>query len=140
MNASVPVPAVPGERWRRARKALAVFVFGGVTIGLGLYRCPTAFLFHVPCPGCGLTRATLRLAHGDVHGALAFHPLVFLVIPLLAAFFGTNFVMYVRTGKWGWVESHDQRWITGVASVLLALAIGVWIARFFGYFGGPAPV
>lgn len=94
----------------------------------------------MPCPGCGLTRATLRLFHGDIHGALSFHPLVLLVLPLLVAFFGTNFVMYVKTGQWGWVERNNQRWVTAIAAGLLVLAIAVWIARFLGYFGGPAPV
>ena len=29
---------------------------------------------HVSCPTCGMTRAFLSLAHGDVRSALAFHP------------------------------------------------------------------
>jgi hypothetical protein len=127
-------------RLRRARNALAVFVLLGGLLFFGLMRCPMALLFHVPCPGCGLTRATLRLAAGDLPGAIHFHPLVLLVVPLFAAFFGTNSVMYVRTGEWGWVERNNQRWVTLLAGALIVLAIGVWIARFLGYFGGPAPV
>lgn len=94
----------------------------------------------MPCPGCGLTRATLRLLALDVRGALAFHPLVFLVLPLLVGLFGVNFVEYVRTGEWGYVERHNQRWVTTAGGLLLFVTLSVWIARFFGYFGGPAPV
>ena len=125
---------------RRARKALAVFVLAAGLIAFGLFRCPLAWIFHVPCPGCGLTRATLRLLVGDVAGALSFHPLVLLVVPLLCGVFGVNFIVYVRTGEWGFVERLHQRWITGLGTVLLVMAVAVWIARFFGYFGGPAPV
>lgn len=29
----------------------------------------------IPCAGCGLTRAFVQLGHGELHAALAFHPL-----------------------------------------------------------------
>lgn len=39
----------------------------------------------VPCPSCGLTRATAHLLHGDLVGALRLHPLAPLVLAVLAA-------------------------------------------------------
>jgi hypothetical protein len=30
--------------------------------------------------------------------------------------------------------------VTALASLLMAATLGVWGARFFGYFGGPVPV
>ncbi|HIZ16758.1 MAG TPA: DUF2752 domain-containing protein, partial [Firmicutes bacterium] len=30
----------------------------------------------VPCPGCGMTRATLELLSGNISAALHYHPLV----------------------------------------------------------------
>ena len=37
-----------------------------------------------PCPGCGMTRALSRLAHGDPRGAWRRNPRVVIVAPLLA--------------------------------------------------------
>jgi hypothetical protein len=36
-----------------------------------------------PCPGCGMTRALARLAHGDLRGAWRHNPRVVAVAPLL---------------------------------------------------------
>jgi hypothetical protein len=107
---------------------------------IGIPICPMAFLLHVPCPGCGLTRATLRLLHGDIHGAMAFHPLALLMVPTLGAYFGFNAVGYVLYNDWGIVESRLGRACNPIFTVLLITGFATWIARFFGAFGGPVPV
>jgi hypothetical protein len=43
--------------------------------------CLLRRLFHLPCPGCGMTRAFAALAKGDWSAAVALHPLA----PFLAA-------------------------------------------------------
>ncbi len=59
-------------------------VCAGLAIALGpVWRAAAPFLppcvWHAvtgwPCPGCGSTRAMLRLLHADVAGALATNPL-----------------------------------------------------------------
>jgi len=107
---------------------------------LGILPCPLAFFLHVPCPVCGLKSATLRLLHGDLHGALRFHPLVVVALPLIAAFFGANTWVYIRTGQWGATETQVQRPVSLAAFVLAIVTVGVWISRFFGAFGGPVAV
>lgn len=47
--------------------------------------CLYKTFLHIPCPGCGMTRAWLSLLRGDIAGAFAFHPL-FWSIPLLYAY------------------------------------------------------
>jgi hypothetical protein len=68
----------------------AIVGFGVVHIGLGLagisfWSCPILAATGVPCPGCGLTRATMQLLHGDISSSLnthAFAP-VFLIALLM---------------------------------------------------------
>ncbi len=96
----------------------------------------------MPCPGCGITRATLALLHGDLHAALRFHPLVLVLAPLMAVIAGRSLVEYVRgtpptPPERAWWAGRTARWLAGA---LFALLIGVWLARFAGYFGGPVPV
>lgn len=46
--------------------------------------CPFHALTGLHCPGCGTLRALHRLAHGDVGGALAMNPLLFVGLPAMA--------------------------------------------------------
>lgn len=32
--------------------------------------CPSKLIYHIPCPGCGLTRGTLAFLRGDIQHAL----------------------------------------------------------------------
>lgn len=45
--------------------------------------CPIKYLTGVSCAGCGMSRAWLALLRGDWTGALTFHPLALLPIPML---------------------------------------------------------
>jgi hypothetical protein len=101
--------------------------------------CPTAATFGIPCPGCGLTRATLAALHGHVAEAFHFHPLFFFVTPLYLGVIASLGYTYVRGG--GYLPG--KRWnraVTVLALVAFVLLLGVWIARFMGYFGGPVSV
>ncbi|MEM8922886.1 MAG: DUF2752 domain-containing protein [Actinomycetota bacterium] len=76
------------------------------------------------CPACGMTRALGRLVHGDLVGAVAYHPwivaLAVQVVALtgLAVWWGAR-PMEARHLRWG-------LWL-GVANGLAMVA--VWIAR-----------
>lgn len=109
---------------------------------LRLPFCPMATVLGIPCPGCGLTRATLALLHGDVRGALALHPLVFVLAPLFGAALASTAWSYVRgPGRAqkpnAWLASRQASWL---GALLLVATLGVWGVRFLGYLGGPAPV
>ena len=103
--------------------------------------CPLALFAGIPCPGCGLTRATIALFHGDLGAALRFHPLVLVLTPLFGAAMLKALVDYVRGAE---LVSTPAWWtgrvVTLLATALLVAVVGVWLLRFAGWFGGPVPV
>jgi len=92
-----------------------------------------------PCPGCGMTRAVLRLAQGDVEGSLRMHPLGIVLVGLLvASIVGTAI---------GIVEGGDpprrflERRGTTLVAALTAAFVALWIVRAFVVPSwGPGPV
>jgi hypothetical protein len=117
--------------------ALIAFVVGEVG---GISTCPTAGLFGVPCPSCGLTRATVALLTGRWREALGFHPLVVVVLPALTiAALGP--IVRTHPNAPAWLRSPRMTWLAGASAVLVGLAaVVIWIARFFGALGGPVAV
>jgi hypothetical protein len=128
----------PDPKHRRWLAPAAVVLLGGFVIAspVGL-PCPARAILGLPCPTCGMTRATRLAARGEIAAALAMHPLVGVVVPLLAMYLAVEVGGYVRTGLWG----ASARIPLGrfLFYGTLALLVGVWAARFFGAFGGPVP-
>jgi Protein of unknown function (DUF2752) len=131
------------------RRGAIVLGLAGVFALIVAFRvpvCPMAGVLGIPCPGCGLTRATLALFRGDVRGALALHPLAPVIAPLFIAAVASAALGYVRGPQRRAAHGETARpWLasrtaTVLATALLLATLGVWGARFFGYFGGPAPV
>ena len=99
------------------------------------WPCPVRGFLHVPCPSCGLTRAARAAAHLDFAEATRVHPLWWLVLPALGAWLVVELGTYVRTGH---AAGLDKRRSVHVAFTVIVVAlVCVWIARFFGAFGGP---
>lgn len=48
--------------------------------------CPSKLIYHIPCPGCGITRATLMFLHRDFIGAFRMNPNVIFSISFLFGF------------------------------------------------------
>jgi hypothetical protein len=121
----------------RAAK-VAVFTILAAAMALLPYRlCLSAALLHLPCPGCGMTRATLALLHGDWAAALMLHPLSIIIAPLGAAFALEQAARYIATGR---VLVRLAQWQQTLLAALGALLVVVWVLRFFGWFGGPVAI
>ena len=63
--------------------AYLLFVFFMYKLGI---RCLFRMWLGVPCPGCGMTRALVRLLRLDFSGAWNYHPMVFF-LPLMYVYF-----------------------------------------------------
>ncbi|MGM9872931.1 MAG: DUF2752 domain-containing protein [Muribaculaceae bacterium] len=61
--------------------------------GLSLTICPSKLLFHIPCPGCGMTRATCLLLDGKFIESFTLNPNALLLLPFIIAF---PFLLYIR--------------------------------------------
>ena len=102
------------------------------------WPCPVRLVFGVPCPACGITRATHLATKGELAAATAMHPLVWLVVPVVAAFVVAEITGFVKTQEWG-----GSKRLPGAKVLMVGTAVVmfvVWVARFFGACGGPAPV
>ena len=87
--------------------------------------CQSKVLFGVACPGCGLTRSFVHLAHGDIPASLAVHPVGWLVALFVVAQFPYRvWALKTRTAA---PLGEQTPWI--ITGALFALLLAVWIAR-----------
>jgi hypothetical protein len=134
---------LPNARRRATRAAVVAgaWALAGLPMALGWQRCALAAIAHVPCPGCGMTRAIELLAAGQVGASLRMHPLA---IPTLAAGVLLAVSTVWATAALGSpVRVHRSRLARAaivLAAVVYAAAFVLWVLRWFGYFGGPVPV
>jgi hypothetical protein len=132
------------ERARRLRKAFLTLVGLGAAFALlyaGAVPCVFARVLHLPCPACGSTRAVLAFVRGDLDGVFRTNPLGPVAAVLLGVFAVQAVASVVRRGDFqavgeGRIGAISKRALAAV----VALEIALWIARFFGAFGGPVPV
>jgi hypothetical protein len=107
----------------------------------GVMECPTARLFHVPCPGCGMTRAFRLLFDAQFSESLAMHPLAFPTALSQAVLAIATIVATLRFGApWLLVRARWGRAAVLLTAIVMAVDIVLWGARALGAFGGPVPV
>ncbi len=135
-----PLPTL-SRRMTRAVVVAAAWALSLLPVALGWQRCALATICHLPCPGCGMTRAIKLLAAGRFGASLRMHPLA---VPILVA--GT---LLVGSTVWATlvvgspVRLHRSLFGQGAiaaAIVVYVAAFALWVLRFLGYFGGPVPV
>jgi hypothetical protein len=115
---------------------LAAAVFGGLLIWaiLSLFTgtlCWIQAVIGLPCPGCGLTRATYALFTGQVAEALVWHPLVFVAL-MLFPYLGVRYTVFKQKP----VRSAEKYILLGIC----VLFIVVFIVRMVLYFPHTPPM
>lgn len=134
------VPPLSVRLWRAAGVGIAASVAFAL-LYVGAFPCAFARLSHHPCPGCGSTRAVVALLHGDLPGVLATNPLGPAVAVVVGGLGLQSFLSVVRWGDLrGAAEGRMGVILKRLLVGLFALQIALWIARFFGMFGGPVAV
>ena len=61
-----------------------------------LGTCAMKLIVGIPCLTCGATRATVRLLHGDLAGALSFQPMILGVYAALLIWGMISLLLFVR--------------------------------------------
>lgn len=96
--------------------------------GLPSWTCPIFHTLGVPCPGCGLTRASLFLVRGEWKQALVMHayaPIFLLVLAIITlCTIGPGHQVERLVLRTEAIESY-----TGITFILLSGLILYWLAR-----------
>lgn len=91
--------------------------------------CATRWQFGIDCPGCGLTRSFIYLAHGDITAAWKLHPVS------LVLFLYVVFQLPLALAHWCHVQHPLVARITrvngfGIIAIAVLLALR-WMSRWF---------
>jgi Protein of unknown function (DUF2752) len=87
--------------------------------GFGIPMCSFKELTGLPCPGCGLTRSFIHLAHGDLRGAAILNPVGLALFPLVVGMALLTFAPMPRRERIAaWVEQRR------LGAILLAVGLG----------------
>lgn len=85
--------------------------------------CGSRLWFGVACPGCGLTRSLVHLAHGDWSKSLRAHRLGVLMAVVILLQFPYRLVCLARGGR----APFGTVWPRTFGAVLIAALIGNWL-------------
>ena len=108
--------------------AVAAAQVAAVATGVGGWPCPLKAAFGIPCPGCGLTRASVALLRGEFAAALGLHAFAPVLLLGLAAFAVAGLLPEARREAFaGFVGRFERR--TRVAYVVLAALLLYWSVR-----------
>lgn len=109
---------------------LLVFAYFVLLRKLFVTTCPAVLITGLPCPGCGMTRALLRLLHFDFAGAWRIHPFVYVILIFVIWFGIRRYIMGVKETQKVWK----------IAAVIGILMIMFYIWRMLRYFPGDPPM
>jgi hypothetical protein len=99
-----------------------------VSLNLPSWECPVFRLTGIPCPGCGLSRATMLLLKGDLSGSLRFHAFapvfLFAIVALILSVLLPKSILQPAIARAELIERK-----TGLTVLILGSLILYWLAR-----------
>ncbi|HBB88870.1 MAG TPA: hypothetical protein DC047_14775 [Blastocatellia bacterium] len=99
-----------------------------VSLNLPSWECPIFRLTGIPCPGCGLSRATMLLLKGDLAGSFRFHAFapifLFAISTLILSVLLPRSILQPAIARAELIERK-----TGLAALILGGLIIYWLAR-----------
>ncbi|MBS1715355.1 MAG: DUF2752 domain-containing protein [Armatimonadetes bacterium] len=98
----------------------------GTHTQLGLPPCPSVFLFHRPCPGCGLTTSWTATVHGDLPTAFQAHPLGPVLYGVFTAMAWLSLIGYLK----GLRLRSESRPATVLLTTIFFAVLGFGVFRF----------
>jgi hypothetical protein len=79
------------------------------------FACPLRATTSIPCPMCGLTRACVAIARGDVVDALRYNPgVVLVVVAVVLAIVTPSALLRLRAPTWLLIAGFGLLWIWNV--------------------------
>ena len=99
-----------------------------VSLSLPSWECPFFRVTGVPCPGCGLSRATTLLLKGDLAGSLRFHAFApIFLLAIVALFLSILLPKSMVQSAISSAERIERK--TGLTVLILGGLILYWLAR-----------
>lgn len=108
--------------------AVAVAQVAAVASGVGGWPCPFKSALGIPCPGCGLTRASIALLRGEFAAAFGAHAFAPVLLVGLAAIAVAGLLPAARREAFAGVVARFER-RTKAAYVLAAALLLYWSVR-----------
>ena len=96
--------------------------------------CPSKMLYHIPCPGCGITRATILFLGGDFYKAFFLNPnvvfslsfiFVYPILVILSLLTRKHLIIYT----FRLLDSFLKRKMALL--VVLFLELAIWICNIY---------
>ena len=92
--------------------------------------CPFRWITNLPCPGCGLTRATIEFLQGNIINAVSINPLVIAVVQTLLI---TPFLLIFARRKFFslWVRFETLLEKKTYLFLLFAIILILWVYNIY---------
>lgn len=84
------------------------------------------------CPGCGMTRLVISLAHGEIYQAFRYNPFFFVTLPMLFILYIQQTYLYVK-------EQRLSSWLDNTLLAYAVLEVAFGIIRNIGIFSWLLP-
>ncbi len=83
--------------------------------------CIFNLVFHLECPGCGITRMIVAIARFDFLAAFYFNPFIFVSFPLILLLIIYPEVKYVKYGSYSLDKLKPLVWIELAAALIFGV-------------------